>query len=153
MSATVLAYLRVLIWPAIVCVLAFGFRSTLRSLLRVRLTQLDAPGFSAKFEKVAEEAERVVRPGPSEAPSRPTGVYPANLVVITPHSYEEARNIGEVYRDGKPVLADLEELGDTDAKRLVDFMAGLIFTAHGFMERIGNRVFLLGQPETAPPAE
>jgi hypothetical protein len=59
-SEAVLSYLRVLIWPALICALAFGSRSTLRSLLRVRLRQIDAAGFSAKFEEVAQEAEQLV---------------------------------------------------------------------------------------------
>jgi hypothetical protein len=60
-AETVLSYLRVLAWPALVGILAFAFRSTVRSLLRVRLTQIDAGGFSAKFSEIAQEAEQVAQ--------------------------------------------------------------------------------------------
>jgi hypothetical protein len=62
-SETVLSYLRVLAWPALVGILALAFRSTVRSLLQVRLTQIDAGGFSAKFSEIAQEAEQVVQAG------------------------------------------------------------------------------------------
>jgi hypothetical protein len=80
------AYIRVFIWPVIVCVLAFGFRSTLRSLLGVRLTQIDAPGFSAKFEQAAKDAERVVQAISSDA-EVPKLDY-SDFVVISPHAYD-----------------------------------------------------------------
>lgn len=41
---------------------------------------------------------------------------------------------------------NLSEMGDDDAKRLVDFAAGLVFATHGRIERITNKVFLLSPP-------
>lgn len=47
---------------------------------------------------------------------------------IAPRNYTEAREIGEYYRDNKSVIVDLNKLANEDAERLVDFMAGLVFT-------------------------
>ena len=62
---------------------------------------------------------------------------------IHPRSYNDARRIGEHYRDGVPVIMNLTELDDTDAKRIIDFAAGLLFGLRGSIERITNKVFLL----------
>ncbi len=61
----------------------------------------------------------------------------------TPRTYNEAKNIGENFRDGMPVIMNLTDLDDADAKRLVDFGAGLVFGLHGSIERVTNKVFLL----------
>ena len=61
----------------------------------------------------------------------------------SPRSYNEARTIGERYRDGVPVIMNLTELDDAAAKRLVDFAAGLAFALRGSIDKVTSRVFLL----------
>ena len=68
-------------------------------------------------------------------------------------SYSEARTIGEHFRDGYPVIMNLTEMDEPDAKRLVDFAAGLAFGMRGSMERVTNRVFLLSPPNIQVSAE
>ncbi len=65
---------------------------------------------------------------------------------MQPKSYNEARLIGERYRDGIPVIMNLTEMDDAAAKRLVDFAAGLAFALRGSIEKVTNRVFLLSPP-------
>ena len=67
----------------------------------------------------------------------------ARITTLHPRTYNEARTIGEHFRDGTPVIMNLTEMVDSDAKRLVDFAAGLIFGLHGSIDRVTNRVFLL----------
>ena len=62
---------------------------------------------------------------------------------IHPRSYNDARRVGEEYRAGHPVILNLTEMDDSDAKRIVDFAAGLVFGLHGTIERVTNKVFLL----------
>jgi cell division inhibitor SepF len=88
---------------------------------------------------------------PTAAPQpsrRPAGSYaPAadisRIETIHPRSYNDARRIGEEYREGVPVIMNLSELADPDAKRIIDFAAGLVFGLHGKIDRITNKVFLL----------
>lgn len=68
------------------------------------------------------------------------------IVTLHPKSYTEARAIGEHYRDGTPVIVNLTDLDNADAKRLVDFSAGLVFALRGSMDRVTNKVFLLSPP-------
>ena len=76
-------------------------------------------------------------PGPSHAADL------ARITTLHPRTYNEARTIGEHFREGIPVIMNLTEMVDSDAKRLVDFAAGLIFGLHGSIDRVTNRVFLL----------
>ena len=65
------------------------------------------------------------------------------ITTIHPRTYNEAKNIGESFRDGTPVIINLSDMDDSDAKRLVDFAAGLVFGLHGQIERVTSKVFLL----------
>ncbi|HEU5130311.1 MAG TPA: cell division protein SepF [Glycomyces sp.] len=90
-----------------------------------------------------------VRPVPAEEDS-PTNY---RITTLHPTTYNEARTIGERYRDGTPVIMNLSEMEEADAKRLVDFAAGLIFGTRGSFERVTNRVFLLSPPQVQVTAE
>jgi cell division inhibitor SepF len=86
---------------------------------------------------------------------RPMAVQQAELSRIQtlhPRTYNEARTIGEHFRDGIPVIMNLSEMDDNDAKRLVDFAAGLVFGVHGTIERVTNKVFLLSPPNVSVAA-
>lgn len=65
------------------------------------------------------------------------------IQTVKPRSYNDARVIGEAYREGIPVIMNLTEMSDADAKRLVDFSAGLSFGLQGAIERVTTSVFLL----------
>jgi len=75
------------------------------------------------------------------------------ITTVHPRTYNEARTIGEHFRDGTPVIMNLTEMHDTDAKRLVDFAAGLVFGLHGTIERVTNKVFLLSPANVDVTAE
>ena len=89
----------------------------------------------------------------TQLPRRPTSVArlvrepevgPLNrITTIHPRTYNEAKTIGEAFRDGTPVIMNLSDMSDADAKRLVDFAAGLVFGLHGTIERVTSKVFLL----------
>jgi cell division inhibitor SepF len=66
-----------------------------------------------------------------------------NIVTLQPRSYSEARKVGEFYRQGHPVIINLDDMEESERKRLVDFSSGLVFGLHGRIERISLKVFLL----------
>lgn len=98
---------------------------------------------------VADIAERR-RPTPAP---QPTVAELSRITTLHPRTYNEARTIGENFRDGVPVIMNLSEMDDADAKRLVDFSAGLVFATRGNIERITNKVFLLSPPNVTVAAE
>ena len=98
---------------------------------------------------VASIAERR-RPTPVS-----TGVVAelSRITTLHPRTYNEARTIGENFREGIPVIMNLSEMDDADAKRLVDFAAGLVFATRGAIERVTQKVFLLSPPNVTVAAE
>lgn len=101
----------------------------------------------ARTASVSDLAERR-RPQPL-----PSVAELSRIITLTPTTYNEARAIGEHYRDGTPVIMNLTEMSDADAKRLVDFAAGLIFATRGTIERVTNKVFLLSPQNVSVTAE
>jgi cell division inhibitor SepF len=88
---------------------------------------------------------------PEWRPEQPTDL--ARITTLHPRTYNEARTIGEHFREGTPVIMNLTEMVDSDAKRLVDFAAGLIFGLRGSLERVTNKVFLLSPANVEVTAE
>src|SRR5699024_12168561 len=68
------------------------------------------------------------------------------ITTIHPRSDNDAKAIGESFRDGVPVIMNLSDMQDGDAKRMGDFSAGLVFGLGGTIERVTSKVFLL-RPE------
>jgi cell division inhibitor SepF len=93
--------------------------------------------------------EPVVVPEPAPAPTP----QPYRITTLHPRTYNEARTIGERFRDGMPVIMNLTEMDDADAKRLVDFAAGLSFGLRGSIERVTAKVFLLSPQNVDVTAE
>jgi cell division inhibitor SepF len=77
----------------------------------------------------------------------------ARITTLHPRTYNEARTIGEHFREGTPVIMNLTEMVDSDAKRLVDFAAGLIFGLHGSIDKVTSKVFLLSPANVEVSAE
>ncbi|HEX4977002.1 MAG TPA: cell division protein SepF [Nocardioides sp.] len=111
-----------------------------------------------------QPARREARPAPvanlaeHRRPQHPvpaTGVVAelSRITTLHPRTYNEARTIGENFREGVPVIMNLSEMDDADAKRLVDFSAGLVFAVRGNIERVTNKVFLLSPPNVTVAAE
>lgn len=67
----------------------------------------------------------------------------SKITTLRPKDYSEARTIGERFRDGSPVIMDLVSMDNADAKRLVDFAAGLAFALRGSFDKVATKVFLL----------
>jgi cell division inhibitor SepF len=78
-------------------------------------------------------------------------VQEANYHIITlqPRSYSEARKVGEYFREGNPVIINLDDMEEGERKRLVDFSSGLVFGLHGRIERISLKVFLLSPADVS----
>ena len=93
--------------------------------------------------------EPIVAAAPEPAPTP----APYRITTLHPRTYNEARTIGERFRDGMPVIMNLTEMDDADAKRLVDFAAGLSFGLRGSIERVTAKVFLISPQNVDVTAE
>jgi cell division inhibitor SepF len=104
-------------------------------------------------EQRSGRGAEVVRSAQRDWQPEPEGAYQGEyaeldhpsyrITTLHPRTYNEARTIGEHFRSSTPVIMNLSEMDDADAKRLVDFAAGLTFGLHGRIERVTAKVFLL----------
>lgn len=121
-------------------------RQTVRSITRPTSTVSYASRDSLALAPRTAVAERV-----NSVDDEDRGRY--QITTLHPTTYNEARTIGEHFRDGVPVIMNLTEMDEADAKRLVDFAAGLAFGLRGTIERVTNRVFLLSPANVQVTAE
>ena len=105
-----------------------------------------AASYAAPAPRFAVDDEPAV-----EAPRAASAAH--RITTLHPRTYNEARAIGEEFRDGNPVIMNLTEMDDADAKRLVDFAAGLTFGLRGSIERVTTKVFLLSPQKVKVTAE
>lgn len=94
-------------------------------------------------EPEPRQSRPVVHRDPDPEPEEQSIADVNRILTVHPRNFNEARIIGEHIRDGVPVIMNLTEMEDGDAKRLVDFAAGLIFGVRGSIDKVTSRVFLL----------
>ena len=99
----------------------------------------DEEVYAPVFDQVVEESE----PEPAASSSYETSLEPVSMpdlrriVTVHPSTYNEA------FRDGAPVIINLTGMSEAEARRMVDFSAGLVHGLRGAIEPITPRVFLL----------
>lgn len=92
--------------------------------------------------------EAIVRTIPQSRPGSGSSIHRAE-----PKRFNEARDLGERYKAGVPVIMNLQETEDLIARRLVDFASGLVFGLGGKIELVANRVYLLTPHDMEVSAE
>jgi len=106
---------------------------------RARTEQLDDEADHRRAGVTPIKRERQM----SRVVAEPMGADLSRISTVHPRTYNDAKTIGESFREGIPVIMNLTDMGDADAKRLVDFSAGLVFGLRGSIERVTSKVFLL----------
>ncbi len=77
----------------------------------------------------------------------------SEILTVHPKQYRDAQGIAEAFRDGIPVIINLSQMSDADARRLVDFASGLSLGLFGRIERVTSKVFLLSPENIAVSGE
>ena len=117
----------------------------------------DQPRESAPVAHAPQQAAAPVAPAPQQraerapvvpirknTPVRAQAVPEMNeILTVHPRQYRDAQAIAEAFRDGIPVIINLSQMNDADARRLIDFASGLSQGLLGKIERVTNKVFLL----------
>jgi cell division inhibitor SepF len=65
------------------------------------------------------------------------------ILTVHPRQYRDAQAIAESFREGVPVIINLSQMSEGDARRLIDFASGLSQGLYGKIERVTPKVFLL----------
>ncbi|MBI4261656.1 MAG: cell division protein SepF [Actinobacteria bacterium] len=85
------------------------------------------------------------------APVRPT---PGSQIHrAEPKRFNEAREVGDRFKEGVPVIMNLQGTEDSIARRLVDFASGLVYGLDGKIEMVAGRVYLLTPADVEVSAE
>lgn len=76
---------------------------------------------------------------------RPAAAVDAQVRVhlVLPRAFNDAKQIADRFKDGVPVILNLQGADTELSKRLIDFASGLTYALDGSMQRVADRVFLL----------
>ena len=73
--------------------------------------------------------------------------------LILPRSFNDAQQLADRFKDGVPVILNLQAADSELSKRLIDFASGLTYALDGGMQRIADKVFLLTPRDVELSAE
>jgi len=120
------------------------FESTVAMEIPQKSVRVTTPSVasSVRTTQAAPLRERAVAPVASPVVQTELPILDS-IFTIHPRFYNEARTVGEHFREGQPVLMNLSDMEESERKRLVDFASGLVFGHHGSIERVTSKVFLL----------
>lgn len=88
-----------------------------------------------------------LRRAPSSRASAPADLN--EILTVHPRQYKDAQVIAESFREGVPVIINLSQMSESEARRLVDFASGLSQGLYGKIERVTSKVFLLSPSHVA----
>lgn len=107
-----------------------------------------APAAATTSAPTAQRAP--VTPLRRAAPARQASVSDMNeILTVHPRAYKDAQVIAESFREGIPVIINLSQMSESEARRLVDFASGLSQGLYGRIERVTSKVFLLSPAHVA----
>ncbi|MER3389877.1 MAG: cell division protein SepF [Microcella sp.] len=90
---------------------------------------------------------------PLRRPSATRGSAPSpdmnEILTVHPRRFNDAEAIAESFREGIPVIMNLTQMSEPDARRLIDFASGLSLGLYGRIERVTSKVFLLSPAHVA----
>jgi len=87
------------------------------------------------------------------APAADDGISPARVHLVIPRSFNDAQQIADHFKQGIPVILNLQGVDSELSKRLVDFASGLTYALDGGMQRVADKVFLLTPQHVEVSAE
>ena len=90
-------------------------------------------------EKETAAFEPVAEPQPAPAPEKAR----MRLMLITPTEFDEAAEIADNLKDRRAVLMNVEKTDNETARRLIDFLSGVVYALGGKIMRISAQAYVL----------
>ncbi|HWL42502.1 MAG TPA: cell division protein SepF [Ilumatobacter sp.] len=84
-----------------------------------------------------------VTPRPQRQATPPRNTPSGEPAAIAPRRFDQAQELADKYKEGQPVIMNLESAEREVARRLIDFASGLCYALDGSMEKVANGVYLL----------
>lgn len=91
----------------------------------------------AKAQTYSQRAQRA-----QERESTP-GISSLKMQVLRPTEFREVTKVADCLKEGQAVVLNLENVDETDGKRMIDYLAGVLYALDGKIERPAQRTFLL----------
>ncbi|KZE90686.1 cell division protein SepF [Microbacterium sp. TNHR37B] len=116
----------------------------------------DEPAAATPAPRRDKPVEKTAPVTPIHRPAvvrQPAAGTVSEILTVHPKQYRDAQGIAEAFRDGVPVIINLSQMSDADARRLVDFASGLSLGLFGRIERVTSKVFLLSPENIAVSGE
>ena len=66
----------------------------------------------------------------------------SQMVVFEPRSYSESQGIADHLKSGRGCIINLHRVSKDQAKRIIDFLSGVVYAIEGDVQKIGPNVFL-----------
>jgi cell division inhibitor SepF len=101
-------------------------------------TESEADQQTARVPAVRPSRVREMRPAIEAVPSSNVKVH-----LVLPRSFNDAQQIADRFKQGIPVILNLQSADSELSKRLIDFASGLTYALNGGMQRVADKVFLL----------
>ena len=109
-----------------------------------------APSAPVAHHQTAQAPSRAAVTPLRRSSPRPAAAAEMNeILTVHPRQYKDAQLIAENFREGIPVIINLSQMSEPDARRLIDFASGLSHGLYGKIERVTNKVFLLSPAHVA----
>jgi cell division inhibitor SepF len=91
---------------------------------------------------------------PRAAVVRPiTPMHGAKVHVVAPSRFSDAQEIGDRFKNGQPVIVNLQANDRELARRMIDFCSGVTYALSGSMDKVADQVFLLTPSNVEVSAE
>ncbi len=103
--------------------------------------------------EAAAERTRVLRPQRLRMVDSDTATGSARVHLVVPRSFNDAQQLADRFKDGIPVILNLQSADAELSKRLIDFASGLTYALNGGMQRVADKVFLLTPANVEVSAE
>ncbi|MBQ6559053.1 MAG: cell division protein SepF [Clostridia bacterium] len=91
----------------------------------------DEPRRSAKVSRKGASKVVPINPGSS-----------SRVRIMTPSQFEESTGIADEIKSGRLVIFNIGQLGDDDARRVVDFISGTAYGLNGNVRRASRDIFV-----------
>ncbi len=101
-----------------------------------------------------KRAQRPAQPAPAAPQTQPfrgnkvvamsnPNEQTAKIVVYEPRIYSDGKEVGTNLLNNKAVVVNFDHIDTDAAKRIVDFLTGLVFAINGEIRRVGEQIFLV----------
>lgn len=107
---------------------------------RPRRSSVPRPRREEAYDEIF--AEEPAQPAVLRAMPDP-GFGDVRVHLVLPKSFNDAQQMADRYKDGVPVILNLQGVETDLSRRLIDFASGLTYAMDGGMQRIADKVFML----------